>query len=195
MNRWIRTAPARSRISCLASPITRCPGFERPATRQLNFPDRSVRSGANACVAENSHLLRAPAHKVRRFVAARRCESLSNGHATYSFSFVFLMGAALCEGIRFCSTSSGTRLIGPCSIGRARFFSRRMRRRDSSSNSSGPKTRKTIIASTNHALIVPHLSPRFAQKKTRKVWRGEVGFIRPAASGQVRGVPQSSIEV
>jgi hypothetical protein len=68
-------------------------------------------------------------------------------------SFVFSTEAALCEG-RFCSSSSGTRLIGSCMIGRARLVWRRTCRRDSSSSSGGPKTRRTIIANTNHPLIV-----------------------------------------
>jgi hypothetical protein len=83
-----------------------------------------------------------------------------NLHATYSF--VFLMGAAFCS--RFCSSSSGTRLTGPCMIERAR--ARRTRTRDSSSSSNGPKTSKTIIANENHSLIAPHFFARLAQKKS-----------------------------
>jgi len=91
-----------------------------------------------------------------------------NLHATYSF--VFLMGAAFCDRIRFCSSSSGARLIGPCTIERARAVARRTR--DNSSNSSGPKTSKTIIANENHSLIAPHFFAGLAQKKARKIERG-----------------------
>ena len=94
-----------------------------------------------------------------------------NLHATYSF--VFLMGAAFCDRIRFCSSSSGARLIGPCTIERARTVSRRTRTRDNSSNSSGPKTSKTIIANENHSLIAPHSFAGLAQKKARKIERGQ----------------------
>jgi hypothetical protein len=85
-----------------------------------------------------------------------------NLHATYSL--VFLTGAAFCDRSRFCSSSSGARLIGSCTIARARAVSRRTRTRDSSSNSSGPKTSKTIIENENHSLIAPHFSARLAQK-------------------------------
>jgi hypothetical protein len=74
------------------------------------------------------------------------------------------MGAAFCDRIRFCSSSSGARLIGPCTIERARTVSRRTRTRDNSSNSNGPKTSKTIIANENHSLIAPHFFSRLAQK-------------------------------
>jgi hypothetical protein len=94
-----------------------------------------------------------------------------NLHATYSL--VFLMGAAFCDRSRFCSSSSGARLIGSCTIARARAVSRRTRTRDSSSNSSGPKTSKTIIENENHSLIAPHFSARLAQKKARKIERGQ----------------------
>jgi hypothetical protein len=43
-----------------------------------------------------------------------------NLHATYSL--VFLTGAAFCDRSRFCSSSSGARLIGSCTIARARQF-------------------------------------------------------------------------
>jgi hypothetical protein len=93
-----------------------------------------------------------------------------NLHATYSL--VFPMGAAFCDRSRFCSSSSGTRLIGPCTIARARAVSRRTRTRDSSSNSSGPKTSKTIIENENHSLIAPHFFAGLAQKKARKIRAG-----------------------
>jgi hypothetical protein len=81
----------------------------------------------------------------------------SLNHANHSTnSFVFSTGVALCEE-RFCWSPSGARLIGPCKIDRARLVWRRTCRRDSSSSSGGPKTRRTIIANTNQPLIVPLL--------------------------------------
>jgi hypothetical protein len=80
-------------------------------------------------------------------------QSILGGANHSTNSFVFSTEATLCEG-RFCSASSGTRVIGSCMIGRARLVWRRTCRRDSSSSSGGPKTRRTIIANTNHPLIV-----------------------------------------
>jgi len=96
------------------------------------------------------------------------------------------MGAAFCDRIRFCSSSSGARLIGPCTIERARAVARRTR--DNSSNSSGPKTSKTIIANENHSLIAPHFFAGLAQKKPARSSGDKVCGSRPAASGQVLGV-------
>ena len=96
------------------------------------------------------------------------------------------MGAAFCDRIRFCSSSSGARLIGPCTIERARAVARRTR--DNSSNSSGPKTSKTIIANENHSLIAPHFFAGLAQKKPARSSGDKVCGSRPAASGQVRRV-------
>ena len=83
-------------------------------------------------------------------------QSILGGANHSTNSFVFSTGVALCEE-RFCWSPSGARLIGPCKIDRARLVWRRTCRRDSSSSSGGPKTRRTIIANTNQPLIVPLL--------------------------------------
>ena len=87
-------------------------------------------------------------------------------HSTYSF--VFLSAAALCDWIGFCSSSLGTRLTGPCRICRARRASRRTCRRDSTSSRGGPKTMRTIMANTNHPLIVSLSFEGFCKKTLRR---------------------------
>jgi hypothetical protein len=149
--------------------------------------DRSAFGMDPGCCDARSHpggqSLSAVRHSQARLIGLSR---RLRDHAAYSFGFA--IDATLGERSRSCSSSSGTRLIGPCTIGRARLVARRTRRRYSSSISGIPKTRKTMIANKNHPLIESLSLRQVMRKKPRNIRRGlELCGSRLAGAGQPPG--------